>query len=190
MTAEKSKSNKTQKLVISGLFVALIAVGAFIQIPVPYLDYFTLQFLFVLLAGMLLGHKLGPAAVAAYVAIGLIGIPIFAAGGGIGYVLRPSFGYLIGFIVAAFTTGILLKKRNTKYWHYLVASLGGFIVTYAIGIVYKYFILNSYLGEATPWSLVFLSCFPLDIPGDLLLCILAAGIGKRLNQLGLGKYKV
>ncbi|MEA4988261.1 MAG: biotin transporter BioY, partial [Anaerovorax sp.] len=73
---------KTKKLVLCSLFSALIAVGAFIQIPVPFMDYFTLQFLFVLLAGMILGSKLGMISVAVYVAAGLAGFPIFAAGGG------------------------------------------------------------------------------------------------------------
>ena len=62
------------------------------------MDYFTLQFFFVLLAGIILGGKRGALAVGCYVALGLIGIPIFAAGGGIGYIFRPSFGYLLGFI--------------------------------------------------------------------------------------------
>lgn len=50
---------RTRTLAFGGLFTALVAAGAFIQIPVPYLDYFTLQFFFVLLAGMILGAKRG-----------------------------------------------------------------------------------------------------------------------------------
>ena len=73
---------KTKKMVLCALFAALVAIGAFIQIPVPNLDYFTLQFFFVLLAGMLLGPRVGPLSIAVYVAIGLLGIPICAAGGG------------------------------------------------------------------------------------------------------------
>lgn len=76
--------NNTLKMTYCGIFTALIAIGAFIQIPLPYMDYFTLQFLFVLLSGILLGSKLGGLAVLIYVLIGLIGIPIFASGGGIG----------------------------------------------------------------------------------------------------------
>ncbi|MCB5624660.1 biotin transporter BioY, partial [Bifidobacterium animalis] len=66
------------------------------------MDYFTLQFFFVLLAGILLGPKLGALAVLLYVVIGLLGLPIFAAGGGLAYIVRPSFGYLIGFIAGAY----------------------------------------------------------------------------------------
>lgn len=79
----------TRELTLCSLFAALIAIGAFLQIPLPNFDYFTLQFFFVLMAGMLLGARLGAMSAALYVLTGLLGIPVFAAGGGISYVLRP-----------------------------------------------------------------------------------------------------
>ena len=88
---------KTREMILTGLFAALTAVGAFIKVPVPVCP-FTLQFLFTTLAGVLLGGKLGACAVGIYVMLGLAGLPIFAGGGGISYVLQPTFGYLIGFI--------------------------------------------------------------------------------------------
>ena len=53
------KKLTVKEIVCGGMFTALAAVGAFIQVPVPGMDYFTLQFLFVLLAGMALGSKMG-----------------------------------------------------------------------------------------------------------------------------------
>lgn len=178
-----TNNTKIKNIILCALFCALTAIGAFIKIPVPYLDYFTLQFFFVLMSGLLLGPKLGMSAIFCYVALGLLGIPIFAAGGGISYVLKPSFGYLLGFIAAAFVTGVLCPKENSKksFGRNFLATLGGFAVTYAIGMVYKYFILNAYLDMETPFSLVFLSCFPLDIPGDLILCLLASLVAKRIG---------
>ena len=171
-------------LVICALFAALTAVGAFIQIPLPHLDYFTLQFLFVILSGIFLGPKLGAASIAVYVLLGLAGVPIFAAGGGIAYVLRPSFGYLAAFILASFVTGFICRKLNAdKFWKYLLAALGGFVVTYAIGLTYEYFMATLYLGEKTTLWLIFLDCFPIDMPGDLALCCLAAFIGKRTEKI-------
>ena len=105
---------KTRGIVLCGLFSALIAIGAFLQVPVPFMDYFTLQFLFVTLAGMLLGSRRGSLAVAVYVAVGLAGIPVFAAGGGIQYVFRPSFGYLLGFIAAAWLTGRICERTGAR----------------------------------------------------------------------------
>ena len=83
---------KTRRMVLCGLFSALIAIGAFLQVPVPFMDYFTLQFLFVTLAGMLLGSRFGSVSVEVYVLVGMVGIPVFAAGGGFQYLFRPSFG--------------------------------------------------------------------------------------------------
>ena len=95
-----AERNKTRELVFCGLFTALIAVGAFIRVPVPVCP-FTLQLLFTTLAGLLLGARLGLVAVTVYLVLGLMGVPIFTEGGGPGYVLQPTFGYLIGFALGA-----------------------------------------------------------------------------------------
>ena len=98
------KHMKTRELVLCALFVALITVGTFVRIPVGA-DVYTLQFLFTLLAGLLLGERLGALAVLVYIALGLLGVPVFASGGGPSYVLQPTFGYLIGFVVQAWLCG-------------------------------------------------------------------------------------
>ena len=76
---------KTKDLVLCAMFVALIAVGAFIKVPVPVVP-FTLQFLFTMLAGLLLGPVNGALAVVVYIVLGLVGLPIFTQGGGPGYI--------------------------------------------------------------------------------------------------------
>ena len=164
----KTKKLSTVSMVLCGMFAALVAIGAFIQIPVPYMDYF------VLLAGLILGADKGAISVGCYVLLGLVGVPIFAAGGGIGYIFRPSFGYLVGFIVSAYVTGKVCEKLKASYKNYLLACLAGFVVTYAIGIVYKFIILNFYAH--TPATL--------DMPGDFVLCLLAAGVGLRMRKSG------
>lgn len=179
-----TKTLSTKALVMCGMFTALTAIGAFIQIPVPYMDYFTLQFFFVLLAGIILGGKRGALAVGCYVALGLTGVPIFAAGGGIGYIFRPSFGYLLGFIVTAFITGSICKRSKNSYGNFLLACLAGFVAAYVIGILYKYMILNFYAGTPAALAVIFISCFPLDMPGDFVLCLLASGVGLRLKKGG------
>ncbi len=104
------RQSKTLTMSRCALFTALVAISAYIQIPVPFMDYFTLQFFFVLLAGMILGKKQGAISVGLYVLIGLLGVPVFAAGGGIGYIFKPSFGYLLGFIVTSYAVGYTIKK--------------------------------------------------------------------------------
>lgn len=64
----------------------------------------------------------------------------------------------------------------------LKAAFLGLLLTYGIGLLYKYLILNFYLGTKTPLSVILLSCFPLDLPGNLVLCFLAAAIAPRLRR--------
>ena len=146
------------RMALCSLFTALIAIGAFLQIPLPNFDYFTLQFFFVLMAGMLLGARLGALSAALYVLIGLLGIPVFAAGGGISYVLRPSFGFLLGFIVTAFCSGWIMQHGQRKWKTCFLAVLAGTEISF---------------------SLLLLSCFPLDLPKDILCSILAAYVALR-----------
>lgn len=180
----KTKSKlSTKELVMAALFTALTAIGAFIQIPVPFMDYFTLQFLFVVLAGLLMGPRLGAVSVGAYVALGLVGFPVFAAGGGIQYIFRPSFGYLLGFIVAAFVAGKLVQREaEPSFRQYLAAAFSAMAVTYLIGFAYKYMILNFYTNEPTSILTIALASLPLDIPGDAVLCVAAAGLAGRLRH--------
>lgn len=183
------KENKIRNMIFCSLFTTLIIIGAFIQIPVPFVDYFTLQFLFVILSGIILGPKLGAISVGTYVLLGLLGIPVFAAGGGLQYIFRPSFGYLIGFIVASFLVGHIVEKTKAEtFSKYLFSSFGGFIITYFIGILYKFIILNLYLKTPTPITIIILAAFPLDIPGDIVLCILGAFIGSKVNPILRRKY--
>ena len=94
------KKIATKDMIMCALFTALIAVGAFIKVPVPVVP-FTLQFLFTMLAGLIMGGRLGAVSVGLYAVLGLAGLPIFAEGGGIWYVMKPSFGYIIGFALGS-----------------------------------------------------------------------------------------
>ena len=99
---------KTTDIVYCGMFASLMAVGAFIKIMIPIGIWevtFSLQFFFALLAGFLLGSRRGLAAVGCYLLIGLAGVPVFAHGGGLMYLMKPTFGFLIGFAAAAYVAG-------------------------------------------------------------------------------------
>lgn len=173
-------SLKTSNLILCALFVALIAVGAFIRIPVPVVP-FTLQFLFTMLAGLLLGGKLGALTVCIYIVMGLMGLPVFAEGGGPAYVLKPSFGYIIGFAVAAYVTGAIANKVSRPSYKRLFAAVFiGLAIVYLCGMVYYYLMSNFYLGTPIGLWPLFLYCFLLAVPGDICLCILSAVLGKRL----------
>ena len=174
---------RTKNLILSALFVALIAVGAFIRIPIPVVP-FTLQFLFTMLAGLLLGGKFGALSVGIYIGMGLLGLPVFAEGGGFAYLLKPSFGYIIGFAVAAYVTGTIANQVTAPgYKRLLVANFIGLGIVYLFGMTYYYLISDFYLGTPIGLWPLFLYCFLLAVPGDIVLCILGAVLGKRLIPL-------
>ena len=174
---------QTQQITYIALFVALIAVGAFIKIPIPVVP-FTLQFLFTMLAGLLLGSKNGAISVAVYILLGLAGVPIFAEGGGLWYIIKPSFGYLIGFCAASYVVGWLMEKEKQvsikKILHY---NFIGLFIVYGMGMVYYYVICNYVINTPIALWPLFLYCFLLAVPGDICLCILAALLTKRIGLL-------
>ena len=175
------------EIAVNGLFTALIAVGAFIKISIPVQPFpmnFTLQFFFVLLAGLLLGGKQAFFCVLTYLAVGLAGVPVFAAGGGPASLLRPTFGFLLGFAAAAWVTGTVysrFKDRGFKMRRLFAASLCGFAVMYLCGMFYFYFLSNYVIHMSVSAGVVFVNCFRLTAAGDLFLCFLASMAAKRLG---------
>lgn len=168
-------------LSMCALFATLTAVGAFIKIPIPVVP-FTLQFLFVMLAGLLLGARKGTFSVAVYVLLGLAGVPVFAEGGGFWYVLKPSFGYLIGFLFAAYVIGKITENiKKLVMWKILAANFAGLAIVYGIGLVYYYVICNYVIHTPLGVWPLFLYCFLMVVPGDICLCILAAILTKRVK---------
>ncbi len=174
-----------REMILCAMFVALVAAGAFIRIPVGT-DVYTLQFLFTLLAGLLLGARLGATAVATYVLLGLVGVPVFASGGGPGYMLQPTFGYLIGFILQAWYCGAAARRLSARNFKRLLAINGvGMAIVYVIGISYFYFVSN-YVIDApiAVWPVIFY-CGILRVVPDFLLCVAAAGLAVRLEHAGV-----
>ena len=174
-----------REIVLCGLFIALITTGTFIRIPIGT-DVYTLQFLFTLLAGLVLGARLGAIAVASYVLLGLLGVPVFASGGGPAYLLQPTFGYLLAFILQAWFCGFYVRRSSAvSYRQLLSANLGGMVLVYAIGIAWFYLVSNYVIAAPIPlWSAIFY-CGVLQAPPDFLLCLAAAGIGLRCYRSGV-----
>ena len=171
---------KLRPLILTALFAALTACGAFIRIPLPMITI-TLQFLFTAMAGCLLGKKYGALSQALYVALGLLGLPVFAGGGGISYVLQPSFGFVLGLIPTAFLIGALCERKKF-FWGALLACAAGMLLLYAFGFCYFAAISRFVLGkEFTLWGLfcaVLLPC----LPGDFLKILCAAALSQRLSK--------
>ena len=146
---------KIKAMIEISIFAVLTAVGARLMVPVPFVP-FTLQTLVCMLAGLLLGPKRGAASQALYMAMGLIGIPVFTSVAGPAAVLMPSFGYILGFIGCAWLSGCLRDMFFKKYGsvtrlQYFAAAMAGVAVVYLIGVAYLYVILNFWVksGGAT-----------------------------------------
>ena len=175
--------NNTKTMILCSFFTALIAIGAFIRIPLP-VTVFSLQFTFVLLSGMILGSKAGALSSLLYVVIGLLGFPIFTEGGGLGYVLKPTFGYLIAFIAASYIAGLTREKFGTKSVNKLIVGcILAMIVTYAIGTLYTYFILNKVANTPIPYWACLSSLFPFAIAKDIFSAIIVSLATPRLLKI-------
>ncbi|WP_135610584.1 biotin transporter BioY [Methanococcoides sp. AM1] len=126
-----------RKMVYASLFAALTAIGAYITIPLGPIP-FTLQVVFVLLAGAMLGSKWGAISMIVYTFLGIAGLPVFSGGAsGIGVILGPTGGYIIGFIAAAFVVGFLFEKnRSEKVLFNAIYVLMGSVVIYAFGLTH------------------------------------------------------
>ena len=171
------------------IFVVLMMLtGTVIKIPFPLVPL-TFQTLVSVLSGLLLGWKKGLYAMLAYLILGLIGIPVFAAGGGIFYIVKPSFGYIIGFVLGAVVAG-LIRGRDIKapFWRYVLGGVGGFIANYAIGILYFIVVWLAQYGE-TGLGAAIISYNVVYMPKDIVLCILGAIVSWKVAPVVIKKYK-
>src|SRR6185437_310970 len=107
----KTKSGMSAlSLVYCGMFAALMMIGANITSFVPFLVIggvpITLQTFFAVLAGLILGSRLGAISMTVYMVVGLAGAPVFAKfGGGFGSIISPNFGFIVSFILVAYIAG-------------------------------------------------------------------------------------
>lgn len=175
--------------VLSGLFAALTAAGAFVRIPLPYVPI-TLQTFFVLLSGSVLGAKFGALSQLIYLAIGLSGVPVFSNGGGPGYVLQPTFGYLIAYPVAAYFVGYLSwggrrvsRSKRPAFGRIVVANLCGILIIFAMGVTVLYLNLTYLVGKSISLKSVLWTGFVLFIPGDLIKIFLSSVTAAKLNEV-------
>ncbi len=166
---------RTREIVLAGVFAALTAVGAFIRLPLAPVPL-SLQTFFVLLSGIMLGPWVGALSQVIYLLIGLSGLPVFTGGGGFGYVLSPSFGYLAGFVVASFTAGMIARRRPLTFLKALAACAAGSLAVYAVGVPYLFVILNLVSKMPTAVWAVVRSGMLVFLPGDLLKSVAVAAI--------------
>ncbi|WP_370273724.1 biotin transporter BioY [Methanosarcina sp. MSH10X1] len=163
-------------MVFASLFAALTAAGAYIQVPVPFSPVpVTLQVFFVLLAGSMLKSKWGGLSMIVYTLLGIAGLPVFAGGSsGMGVLLGPTGGYVIGFILAAYIIGKLSEKvENTGRPGFFINALNmsaGVLVIYACGFTQLMF-----MAEVGPGTALAFGVIPF-LPGEIIKTAVAAYI--------------
>jgi biotin transport system substrate-specific component len=169
-----------RNLTLVALFAALIAALALIpQFTLAFGVPITAQSLGIMLCGTVLGAKRGALAVLLFLLLVAMGLPLLAGGrGGLGAFMLPSSGFLIGFPVAAFVTGLIVEKWRGPSLTIVagVASvIGGIVVLYVFGVAGLAFALGKTPLEAAALVMVF-------IPGDLIKAVLAGLITAALAK--------
>ncbi len=187
-TVKTRNGTSAVSLVHCGMFAALMMIGANITAFAPFLVVggvpITLQTFFAILAGLLLGSRLGAMAMTVYMFIGLAGAPVFAKfSGGFGQILSPTFGFVVSFILAAYLTGKIVE-RNGKLHGYIIAALVGMIVNYIIGtnLMYIAYKLWAAAPDAFTYKVAWLWMIP-PLPKDILLSVLAGMFGHRMYKI-------
>lgn len=168
----------------AGVFIALTVISAQISIAITPTVAFTLQFLVTNVCCLLLGKKWGTLTIFLYILLGLFGLPIFSAGGGgFAYVLKPSFGFLIGMAFGGFV-GALFREKTGKntFLIYLSASLIDMVIMHIIGVAYGAGIMYGYMRAQTGvWQFFMMFLIPF-IPIDIVKCVLGALICPKLSK--------
>ncbi len=123
-----------RRVVLASLMAALMAVGAYIHVPVGPVPI-VLTNLFVLLSGLLIGSRWGLVSVGLYLLIGAIGMPVFYGGkGGIAHILGPTGGYLFGFALSAWGTGFISQRFRHHVVGEGIAVIFGVLAVYGVGV--------------------------------------------------------
>ena len=133
---QDSEMNPLRMTAYASLLAALTAVGAYIAIPIGPVPI-VLQSLFVYLSGLLLGGRWGMTGIAAYLLAGAAGLPVFAGGkGGIGHLVGPTGGYLVGFLPAVAVIGFVTQKTGGRILFAIAALTAATIIIYACGVTW------------------------------------------------------
>lgn len=162
--------------VFAGIVAALGLVPAFYPFggAVPI----TAQSLGVMLAGAILGPRRGALALLLFLGLVALGLPLLAGGrGGLGVLVGPSMGYLVGWVVGAFVVGAMTYSAGAPYrltWGVLANLVGGILVIYALGTIGLVVRSDAGLAAAATGNLVF-------VPGDVAKAVVGALVARGVH---------
>lgn len=180
-------------ITMMAMMMALLIITAKLVIPLPLFDYLSLQIITIYLIYPLLGTKYGLIVTFSYLILGLIGLPIFASGGGIFYIFKPSFGFLLSFATFPLIQATLSKLFWRRKWlplkKILIINYPGLLYLYLIGLLYKCLILFFYLKETNVLYSVLAVSTLIDLSCDILLVFVASLLTYKLLPL-IHKHKL
>jgi biotin transport system substrate-specific component len=186
------KRLSTLELTLAGMFVALMAVGANITSFVPFMVIggvpITLQTFFAILAGTILGSRLGALSMAVYAFVGLAGAPVFAKfGGGFATLLSPTFGFIVSFIFTAYVAGLIIEKKKTLPF-YILAALVGMTINYVFGTNWMFMAYKLWFTapEGFTYQMAWL-WMVVPLPKDIILAVFAGMMAHRLQHKVLSR---
>lgn len=153
------KKGSTYQYVLAAFGAAIIAVLAQVTIPLPLIPI-TGQTLAVGIVVTILGTRLGTISVLLYILLGAVGLPVFSGmSGGLGILVGPTGGYIVGFLVTAIIMGLYLDQFGITFVHAIIANIIGMIITLAFGtvwlkIVAEYTWTAAFMGGVAPFIIV------------------------------------
>ncbi len=186
-SAKKSKKSKFKAVDIAlvAMMTALIAVCSWISVPIGDVP-FTMQTFAVFVAVGLLGWKRSALSVIVYILLGAVGVPVFSGfKGGIGTLVGPTGGYIVGFIFLALIAGLIIDKFPKKVYVMCIAMVLGLIVCYAFGTAWFMYIYIRNTGAITLTAVLGMCVVPYIIP-DLVKMALSIVITKAVS----GRIKI
>ena len=169
---------KTKRIALIGLMTAVICMLGPVSFPLPISPVpISLGVLGVLLSTYLLGMKWGTVSCLVYLLIGLVGLPVFTGfSGGLGKVLGPTGGYMIGYIFLSLIAGFFTGKWPTKWPMHLVGMVAGTAVMYLFGTLWLGYLMKCSFMEA-----LWMGVIPY-IPADLVKIAIALGLGGLIRR--------
>ena len=180
---KRSITTKTVTITTIALFSALLTLASYVRIPVSPVPL-TLQAPTALTIGYCLGPIHGALSTLLYTIIGLLGVPVFASGGGPAYLLSPTFGYIIGFTISAIITGILARFNTTgSFLKVYCIMLIGLIGIYIPGVIWLYISLHWIATVPSSFGTLLKIGVGIPLAGNCITLIPFAYVSVRLRKI-------
>lgn len=173
---------KAKTITISAVFTAITIIFAQLVIPLSHVPV-SMSIIAVFLAGALLEKKYAVLVQLIYIALGVIGVPVFSNfSGGLGKLIGPTGGYILAYPIMAYVIAWILEKNQKKtFICYILSMLAALFICYTIGTIWLAFVTKMGLYKAIFTGVI--QFIAIDFIKVLLSAMLAETINKRLPKL-------